>query len=632
MPSIKKVFALTLFCTYVLAAVHTFDFTAHLVRANPDGEFTRNVIGINGQWPLPTIRVKLGDQVRINLTNGMDDRNVSLHYHGLFMNGSNSMDGPEGVTQCPIPPRASFLYDFVVNQTGTYWYHSHSGAQYSDGLRGVFIVEEPTKDEYPFHFDEDVSLTVGDHYHLESHEIMKKFKSRFNPSGAEPIPQNSLFNESRGVTWNVLPDTTYYLRVINMGMFVSQYVYIEDHELVIVEIDGVYVEPRTVDSLYIGVAQRYGVLVKTKSNPSQDSFRFVNVIDRPMLDLVPSDLKLITTNYVNYPNATTQPDALVNDKYSFDHLIAKLNPVDDFTLTPLEKKTLYNDADYQIVLNFTMEQLGDGVTYAFLNDQTYTAPKVPSLYTVFSSGDLANNAAIYGSNTNSFVLLYGETVEIVLNNMDPGLHPFHLHGHVFQLISRSEGTEDEENPQVYDPSNAEHTQFPEYPMMRDTVMVNANGFMVLRFKADNPGVWFFHCHVDWHLEQGLAITLIEAPHELQQQQNVTEASHYKACKIANIPIVGNAAGRSGRREEWLDLTGENVQFPPLPEGFTTKGYIAFFACTIAAIFGVFSIYQYGLEDVNTDNAEHIIQKLYEILEKYDSEESSAMLRNQAITN
>lgn len=607
------------FISAAFAATHSFDFTALLMEANPDGEHKRNVIGINGQWPPPHIRVKIGDTVRISLTNGMSDRNTSLHFHGLFMQGTNSMDGPEGVTQCPIPPGSSFLYEFQVNQTGTYWYHSHLGAQYSDGLRGMFVVEEKSKKDYPFAFDEDVTLSLGDHYHMESSEIMKKFRSRFNPSGAEPIPQNSLFNESRLVSWNVNSNTTYYLRITNMGMFVSQYVYIEDHELEIVEIDGVYVDPVKVDSLYVAVAQRYGVLVRTKVNPKKNSFRFVNVIDRPMLDLVPADLKIISTNYMDYPGAT-HDKPLPNNKNSFDELLEMLRPVDDISLVPVDRMPLYSDADYQITLNFSMEQLGDGVTYAFFNNLTYTTPKVPTLYSVFSSGELATNPIIYGSNTNTLVLQEGEIVEIVLNNMDPGLHPFHLHGHVFQLISRSDGTDDEENPQIYDSTNPEHTNFPAHPMRRDTVMVNANGFIVLRFKADNPGVWFFHCHVDWHLEQGLAITLVEAPQELQKNQKVG-AGHFDICKALNMPTEGNAAGRMGNKQAWLDLSGENVQLAALPAGFTTKGYIALFACTLAAIQGLLSIYQYGIEDVSTDKAGNAVQELYEIVMKYEAESS-----------
>lgn len=611
----------------VLAKTHEFNFNASLIDANPDGTYKRKVIAINGEWPLPIIKVAKNDRVIIHLTNGMTDRNASLHFHGLFMKKQNSMDGPEFVTQCPIAPGLTFTYDFVVEQTGTYWYHLHLGSQYSDGLRGMFIVEEENSLDYPFAFDEEVPLTVSDWYHEESQNIMKQFKSRYNPTGAEPIPQNSLFNDTKNVTWTVQPDTTYYLRIVNMGMFVSQYLYIEDHIFTIVEIDGVYVEPVETSTLYISVAQRYGVLLKTKKNPKNPVFRFVNVLDQPMLDVIPEDLQMISTNYVQYGKSEAEkPAPLTNEKGLFDKLAATLDPVDDFTLRPVEKQPLLDDHDYQIVLNFTMENLGDGVSYAFFNGISYTAPKVPTLYSVLSSGDLATNPTIYGSNTNTFVLLYGEVVEIVLNNMDPGLHPFHLHGHTFQLISRSEGTEDENEPQIYDEKNPDHTKFPEYPMVRDTVMVNANGFIVLRFKAENPGVWFFHCHVDWHLEQGLAITLVEAPFDIQKDQKHVDVSHLASCSARKIPTKGNAAGRAGGSDnDWLDLTGENLQAKPLPEGFTPKGYVAMLMCTAAALYGIFSIYQYGMEDISSDNAEHMIAKLYQLIEKYDESELSAML-------
>lgn len=625
---LRIVLFLSLFLSLVFAKTHEFTFNVSLVEANPDGTHVRNMIGINGQWPLPIIRVAKNDRVIIHLNNHLEDRNTSLHFHGLFMKGQNQMDGAEHVTQCPIPPGHGFLYDFVVNQTGTYWYHSHLGAQYSDGLRGMFIVEEEKKEDYPFEFDVDVPLWVSDYYHDESSDIMKKFMTRFNPTGAEPIPQNSLFNDTRNATWDVMPDTTYYLRIVNMGMFVSQYLYIEDHTFTIVEIDGVYVDPVEVDSLMVTAAQRYGVLVKTKKKPTTGIFRFVNVLNQEMLDVLPADLQVISTNYMQYSlkKGQKKPAPLKTNTEEFEKLIDSLNPVDDFLLTPVEKQPLFDDPDYQIVLNFTMDNLGDGVNYAFFNDISYTLPKVPTLYTVLSSGDLATNPAIYGSNTNTFVLQYGEVIEIVLNNLDPGIHPFHLHGHTFQVILRSEGTDDDDNPVVYDPTNPNHTNFPSYPMVRDTVHANPNGYFVLRFKADNPGVWFFHCHVDWHLEQGLAITLVESPLEIQKEQANTEASHLEACKYYLISTKGNAAGNYGESElEWLDLTGENVQVAPLPDGFTLKGYIAFIACAAAAIFGLTSIYQFGVEDITTDNAEHLASKLHRILEDNNGGEYETML-------
>lgn len=602
----------------VVAKTHEYNFNASWVQANPDGVKERSVIGINGEWPLPIIRVAKNDRVIIHLTNSLPDRNTSLHFHGLFMNDQNAMDGPEYMTQCPIPPGYTFTYNFTVNaQTGTYWYHSHSGSQYSDGLRQMFIIEEEEKEDYPFKFDEEVALSVSDWYHMDSKSIMSKFLSRYNPTGAEPIPQNSLFNDTRNSTWEVEPDKTYYLRIVNMGMFVSQYLKLEDHTFTIVEIDGVYVDPVETDSLYMAVAQRYGVLVKTKKKPAKKAFRFYNVIDQPMLDLVPDDLQIISTNYVQYGSEPAdKPAPYKNGPDAFEKFVEALHPYDDFNLTPHKRESLYDEHDYQIVLNFSMENLGDGVNYALFNGITYTPPKVPTLYSVLSAGKFAENSGIYGSNTNTFVLQYGEVIEIVLNNMDPGKHPFHLHGHTFQVVSRSEGTDDDENPQIYDPSNPEHNKFPDNPMMRDTVMVNENGFVVLRFKAANPGVWFFHCHVDWHLEQGLAITLVEAPAHIQSQD--IPQNHFGACSNLRIPYKGNAAGNHGESEDaWLDLTGENVQALPLPEGFTRKGYVAIVACALAAVYGIYTIYIYGIEDINTANTEQVIHKLYQYLGEED---------------
>ncbi|KAL6451112.1 FET3 Iron transport multicopper oxidase FET3 [Candida maltosa Xu316] len=575
----------------IMGQIHKFDWNVSYISANPDGLHERRMIGINNHWPNPTIRVKKNDRVIINLTNSLPDRNTSLHFHGLFQKNYNGQDGPEFVTQCPIAPGFTFVYDFnVTDQTGTYWYHSHSGSQYGDGLRGLFIIED---DEFPYEYDEDVTLSVGDHYHLESPEIMTKFMTRFNPTGAEPIPQNGLFNETKNVTWNVKPDTTYLLRVVNMGLFVSHYVFVEDHTFTIVEVDGVVVEPYEVDSLYLTAAQRYVV--------------FVNILDETMLDILPSDLQIVSTNWVVYDESVELPKHL--PYHDFEGTLKPLKGFDDFDLKPLAKTKLLPEPDYTIQVNLTMEVLGDGITYAAFNGITFTPPKVPTLYTVLSSDkNVTTDQSIYGSNTNSFVLQDDEVVEIILNNHDPGKHPFHLHGHNFQLISRFNGDEDHEV--FFDPNNETFTDYPEYPMIRDTVEVKANGFMVLRFKANNPGVWFFHCHVDWHLEQGLALLLIENPLEIKNSQSKISSNHIDACEAVGMKYKGNAAGNL----DFLDLHGENLQPKPLPPGFTFKGYTAMLACTIVAIYGLWSIYNYGMEDINKDNSEVVIERLYKILD------------------
>lgn len=119
---------------------------------------------------------------------------------------------------------------------------------------------------------------------------------------------------------------------------------------------------------------------------------------------------------------------------------------------------------------------------AFFNDITYKAPKVPTLYTALSAGDLATNAEVYGKYSHSFVLKKDEIIQIEVDNLDSGKHPFHLHGHHFQAVWRSE---EEAGP--FADSNVTSDDFIKVPMRRDTLVLYPEGNIVLRFKANNPG-------------------------------------------------------------------------------------------------------------------------------------------------
>lgn len=101
----------------VSAATRKFEFDIGWTRANPDGAFERPVIGINGQWPIPTIDVDIGDRVIIDVKNSLGNQSTSLHFHGLYMKGTTHMDGPSGVVQCPIMPGGTFTYNFTVRTT-----------------------------------------------------------------------------------------------------------------------------------------------------------------------------------------------------------------------------------------------------------------------------------------------------------------------------------------------------------------------------------------------------------------------------------------------------------------------------------------------------------------------------------
>ena len=107
--------AIILLANWAIAATVTYDFNITWVRASPDG-FERSVIGINHQWPVPEIHIDKGDRVVVNVLNQLGNESTSLHFHGIYQNGSTEMDGPVGVSQCAILPGSSFTYDFKVNQ------------------------------------------------------------------------------------------------------------------------------------------------------------------------------------------------------------------------------------------------------------------------------------------------------------------------------------------------------------------------------------------------------------------------------------------------------------------------------------------------------------------------------------
>jgi iron transport multicopper oxidase len=574
----------------------TYDFNVTWVTANPDGMTDRKVVGVNGEWPLPIIEVDKGDQLVVNMHNGLGDKSATIHFHGMYQNGTNEMDGPSMVTQCPIPPGADFTYNFTVNQNGTYWYHCHTDFCYPDGYRQALIVHDNEAYFYD-QYDEEFVVTVSDWYHELVEGIAPDFLSVYNPTGAEPVPDAFLFNDTLNSNLPVKPNTTYLIRLINIGAFVAQYFYIDGHNFTIVEIDGVYTEPTEADILYIGIAQRYSILVTTKNSTDQN-YAIVTVADSVLLDTIPSTLQLNNTNWLEYSASAPHDQANITVDQASD-----LDPFDDFTLVPYDHEPLLPDPDYEITVAVNMEVMGNGFGYALLDNISYTAPKVPTLYSVLSSGNLSTNSEIYGEFTHSWVLEHNDVVQIVLNNNDGGSHPFHLHGHNFQLIQREPPYGPnfydylDGDPIPYDPTN--HTAFPATPARRDTFVLPPQGYFVIRFVADNPGVWFFHCHIDWHLSQGLGMLLIEAPEQMQERMSIPQ-QHYDVCQAANVPFIGNAAGNS---ENFLDLAGENKQQSFLPNGFTARGIVALLFSCICAIAGVIFIVVYGMSDLKFDNKE-----------------------------
>jgi len=343
----------------------------------------------------------------------------------------------------------------------------------------------------------------------------------------------------------------------------------------------VYTEPTDAKMLYLTAAQRFSVLVTAKNDTSRN-FAFVGSMDEDMFDAVPDGLNPNVTAWLVYDEAKEKPAA--KEIEAFD-------PFDDFTLAPYDHGPLLDRVDRTITLDMKMDVLDDGANYAFFNDVTYIRPKVPTLYSVLSTGSNATNPVIYGRNTNAFVLAQNQVIELVLNNNDPGKHPFHLHGHAFQLVTRSA-----EDAGAYDSANT--TTPATAPMRRDTVLVQPHGHIVLRFRSDNPGVWLFHCHIEWHVASGLSATIIERPLDIQTQlSGRIPADHWQVCRDGRVPTAGNAAANT---QDVLDLRGENTSPGELPAGFTARGIVALAFSCVAAFAGMAVIGWYGMKPVKNN--------------------------------
>lgn len=161
-----------------------------------------------------------------------------------------------------------------------------------------------------------------------------------NEGGSEPVPYSALMNDGHNVRLNVQPGKTYFLRIVNMAAFSQTYLHLDQRKMAIVEIDGIYTEHKEVDSLYIIVAQRYGVLLKTKhSTPT--NYAALAMLDTMKFDNTPGYLDPNVTSYLVYDDSKPLPSTLVVDGF---------DTIDDFTLTPYDKLDLFDGTPDNIII------------------------------------------------------------------------------------------------------------------------------------------------------------------------------------------------------------------------------------------------------------------------------------------
>jgi multicopper oxidase len=412
----------------------------------------------NDTLDLPALRLRAGERVRATLENALPE-DTTIHWHGVALR--NAMDGLPGMTQDPVRPGASFLYDFVAPDPGTYFFHPHVGTQADRGLAGVLVVEDPAE---PLAYDAEVVVTLDDWLDgidgrtpdTELRELQQgggmHGDHAMHGMGADDTPLGSgggdvdyplhLINgrpPEDPATIPVGAGQRVRLRLVNAAADTAYRVALDGHRMRVTHADGWPVEPVEVDALVIGMGERYDVLVDVTAGAWQ---LYAACEGKPGAARA---ILRTTGSSAPTPPATAQPAGLTR------------RLLDEATLVPTEAARLAPGTpgrEIEVLLTGGMGGYEWGI-----GDRRYpdTAP---------------------------ISLARDERVRLVMTNHAMMWHPMHLHGHTFAVSPTG--------------------------VRRDTVKVRPMSSVVIDVVADNPGRWMLHCHNAYHLAAGMAADVMVA--------------------------------------------------------------------------------------------------------------------------
>ncbi|KAK2752108.1 hypothetical protein FQN55_007996 [Onygenales sp. PD_40] len=469
--------------------IMTFQPTLGLIGQTP-GRLWRLVLAVNGQSPGPTIRANWGDTVRVHVKNSLQD------------NGSHQ-DGTNGVTECPIAPGQYKTYEFRCTQHGTSWYHSHHNVQYGDGVLGAMVIEGPATANY----DVDLgTMPIQDWY----------YQTAFANSliGIPPVADNGLINGTmvnangggRYHTNTIQKGKSYRLRLINTSIDNYFKVHLDNHLFTVIAADFVPIQPYQSDWLFIGIGQRYDVIIHADQDIGNYWFRAE--VQRgcgrnAMNGRINSIFRYEGADQTANPTSVASP-------YSQD--------CDDETgLVPYVKVDVPSEHFVQQAkdLNVTFDRQvgsnGENIVHWKINGSPIeTDWEYPTLQYV-----LDGNTS-YPSKLNLIELPQANVwtywiIETVFGSIVNVPHPIHLHGHDFSILGVGQGSYP--GPQGLNFTN---------PPRRDVAMLPDLGWLVVAFPTDNPGAWLMHCHIAWHAHEGLAVQFLERRSEIPSVLNIQQ--------------------------------------------------------------------------------------------------------------
>lgn len=434
-------------CSRVAARADDIQLTVEAGRARLTPNVSTSVLGYGGQVPGREIRIRQGDRLRVNVKNELTEE-TTVHWHGIRL--PNAMDGVPRLTQKPIQSGETFLYDFVVPDAGTYWYHPHhnSSRQVAHGLYGPLIVEEAQ----PIKVDRDITWLLGDWRLLDDGQISGDFGNMHDGMHAGRVGNLVTINGRAPQPLAVRSGERVRLRLINAANARVFGLKFNGHKPQIVALDGQPVAPHEPSGpVLLGPAMRVDLVIDMVGDPSskftvEDSFYkgLEYALTTVEYGQTPLRRALLSTPIALPPNRIPEPELRAAKRH---------------------------DVRFSGGMGAGMGMMGGGID-------------------LMAGMAWAINGVSATGHTHEPMLTFarGETVVLDLNNDTAWWHPIHLHGHSFRVISRN-GT-----PTV-------HREW------QDTVLMPPHEKAEIAFVADNPGNWMFHCHVLEHQAAGMMAIL-----------------------------------------------------------------------------------------------------------------------------
>ncbi|OIT03641.1 PREDICTED: laccase-12-like isoform X1 [Nicotiana attenuata] len=505
---------------------------------------THNTITVNGQFPGPTLEVNNGDTLVINVVNRAR-YNVTIHWHGVKQIRTAWADGPEFITQCPIRPGGSYTYRFTIQeQEGTLWWHAHSSWLRAT-VYGALIIHPKEGEFYPFPKPRrETPILLGEWWDANPIDVIRQAtRTGAAPNVSDAYTINGqpgdLYRCSSKDTTIVLVDSgeTSLLRVINAALNQQLFFTVANHKLTVVGADASYVQPFTTSVLMLGPGQTTDVLITGNQPParyymaarayaSAQGAPFDNTTTTAILEYknTPCAVQGIKINPV-FPSLPqfndTATAAAFTTSFRSPSKVEVPTEIDEnlFITVGLGLKNCprgasssscqgpngtrfaasMNNVSFVLPPNFSILQAHQqGIPGIFSTD----FPAVPPVKFDYT-GNVIQSLWQPVPGTKVYKLKYGAKVQVVLQGtsiVTGENHPIHLHGYDFYIIAEGFGNF---NPQT---DTAKFNLVD--PPRRNTASLPVNGWSVIRFVADNPGVWLMHCHLDVHITWGLAMSFL----------------------------------------------------------------------------------------------------------------------------